>query len=124
MSAEGIDPAAATEEQWRAAGAKVANEMLAETAPAAPSEPASDWWGVAANLLGIAGSYFGVKGGILGAQAIAGVLAGRQTRATENIGTAISPTSSWQDTLKAIAALALDTHSPKSAPTAPSAPTT
>ena len=111
MEAEGIAPTDTTDADWKRVGAGVATAMLAESggAPLPEPEPARDWWEVA---LGLAGTYFGIKGSVIGVQAASAVLAGKQTRATTNVGTLLSPDTSWPDTLKALAAMALDTHTP------------
>lgn len=113
MKAEGVDPSTATEADFRRIGLEVAQQMAAEYAPAPAPEPAKDWWQVGLDLLGAAvPGFIGIKGGLIGIQALVATLRGKPTRATENLGTVLSPATTWSDTAKALSALALDTATP------------
>jgi len=115
MQEAGVDPAEASTDEWKEYGGATLTAMLAE-GKEVPAEPAQDWLDFGLNALM---SFLGVKGSILGAQAVAAIIRGRRTRGTENLGTLVNPETSWPDTLKALAALTLDTHSPAAAAPAP-----
>lgn len=115
MKAAGVDPATATEEQWAEFGQPIAEELLTPYLPAGGTqEPAQDWWDVG---LGLLGTWAGVQGSVVGAQVIAAIARGRRNRASANVEAILKPTS-LPDTLKALSALALGTHTPEAAKTA------
>jgi hypothetical protein len=121
MEAEGIDPGAASDDDWKRVGAQVAAEMLAESGdaplPEPEPEPAQDWVEFG---LGALATFLSVKGSVFGAQAVTAILRGKQTRGTELLGVIANPETSWPDTAKAIAAALFDTRSPldpRSSPT-------
>jgi hypothetical protein len=115
--ADGVDLATADEATVRRYLALAARDMLAEAGGDAPAAP-TDWFAVVANIGSI---LLGYKGVTLGGQALYSVMTGKPSRATNNLSATVRPENSWTETLKALAALAVDTDTPQAAkpPAAP-----
>jgi hypothetical protein len=114
MEAADVDPAAADEATWRKFGALVARDMLAETGGALPEGPAepTDWWAFGANAASI---LLGYKGVTLGGQAIYSMFSGKASRGYNNLAALGSKDVSGMDTIKAIAAMLVETDTPVAA---------